>query len=291
MKPINVLSLFDGISCGRVALERARIPVWKYFSSEVDKYAIQVSKNNWEYSSNIRYLWDVKKLKLENKEGVNCFSWDDQICSPFFWKIDLLIWGSPCQWFSRAWKQENFEDPRSKLFYEYVRILKETRPKYFILENVRMKPEFERKITQYLDWVEPILINSSLVSAQNRERLYWVWELQENGKYMTVNIPQPEEKRLFLWNIIQPAEEVDEKYYLSERILEGFFNKKGDFKDRFRIFSLSDKCACLTAKSQGSVITQTYIIQIPRWKNEWWIHTYKSPTITSNLWQYNNLLM
>lgn len=324
MKPINVLSLFDWISCGIVALERVGIPVWKYFSSEVNKYAIQVSKNNWEYSSNIRYLWDVKKLKLENKEGINCFSSEDQIYYPFLWKIDLLIWGSPCQWFSFAWKQLNFEDPRSKLFFEYVRILKEARPKYFILENVRMKREYERIITQHLDWVEPILINSSLVSAQNRERLYWVWELQENGKYMTVNIPQPEDKKIFLKDILE--DEVDEKYYLSDRIIEWFLNKKWPFWERFKISDTWEKGACLTTKNQWSVVTQTYILwnthpswkgqngnvyseeskksptlttnkwegvkiyQLPRGKNAWGFHSEKSPTLTSNQWEHNNLL-
>ena len=149
---MNVLSLFDGISCGQIALERAGIKVDNYFASEIDKHAVQVTKHNYP---NTKHVGDVTKIKVENLP-----------------KIDLLIGGSPCQGFSFAGKQLNFDDPRSKLFFEYVRLLKECKPKYFLLENVKMKKEYEQIITDHLG-VEPILINSSLVSAQNRKRLYW----------------------------------------------------------------------------------------------------------------------
>jgi DNA-cytosine methyltransferase len=108
-------------------------------------------------------------------------------------KIDLLIGGSPCQGFSFAGKQLNFNDPRSALFFEFVRLFKETNPKYFLLENVRMKTEYQDVITEHLNWIEPIAINSSLVSAQNRNRLYWT------------NIPdveQPKDKGILLKDII-----------------------------------------------------------------------------------------
>lgn len=154
MYEINVLSLFDGMSCGRVALERANIPVNTYFSSEIDKYAIKVADKNYPQDTSFR-LGDVTKI--------------DTSTLP---KIDLLIGGSPCQGFSFAGKQLNFNDSRSKLFFEFVRALEELKPKYFLLENVRMKKEYQDIITQYLG-VEPIMINSSLVSAQNRVRLYW----------------------------------------------------------------------------------------------------------------------
>lgn len=147
---MNVLSLFDGISCGRVALERAGIQVDKYYASEIDKHAMFVSNNN--YPDTIQ-LGDITKINsLEN--------------------IDLLIGGSPCQGFSLAGKQLAFDDPRSKLYFEYERLLEETNPKYWLLENVRMKQEHEDVISSRLG-VKPIKINSNKVSAQNRERLYW----------------------------------------------------------------------------------------------------------------------
>lgn len=151
-KRINVLSLFDGISCGQIALERAGIPINNYFSSEIDKHAIKVTQHN--YPSTIQ-LGDVLKVNASDLP-----------------KIDLLIGGSPCQGFSFAGKQLNFNDPRSALFFQYVRLLKECKPKYFFLENVKMKKEYQ-DIISYLLGVEPIEVNSALVSAQNRKRLYW----------------------------------------------------------------------------------------------------------------------
>lgn len=149
---MNVLSLFDGISAGQVALERAGIPVDNYYASEINKYAIQVTQKNYP---NTIQLGDVTKLNGKSLP-----------------KIDLLLGGSPCQGFSFAGKQLNFNDSRSKLFFEYVRILKEVKPTYFLLENVKMKKEYQDVISGLLG-VEPIEINSSLVSAQNRKRLYW----------------------------------------------------------------------------------------------------------------------
>ena len=149
---LNVLSLFDGMSCGRIALERAGIKVNNYFASEIDKYAIQVAKHNYP---NMQHIGDVTQVKATELP-----------------KIDLLCGGSPCQGFSFAGKQLNFDDPRSKLFYEYVRVLKETKPTYFLLENVKMKKEWQDIISKELG-VEPIEICSSLFSAQQRKRLYW----------------------------------------------------------------------------------------------------------------------
>ena len=151
MDGINVLSLFDGMSCGRIALERAGIKVENYFASEIDKYAIQVAKHNYPNTKHIGSVVDVKGSDLP--------------------QIDLLIGGSPCQGFRFAGKQLNFDDPRSKLFFEFVRLLKECTPKYFLLENVKMKKEYEDIITEYLG-VKPIAINSELFSAQDRKRIY-----------------------------------------------------------------------------------------------------------------------
>lgn len=173
MKKLNVLSLFDGMSCGRIALERAGIEIENYYAAEVDKYAIKVSGENYP---SIKQVGDVTKLKAED-----------------FPKIDLIIGGSPCQGFSFAGKQLNFNDPRSALFFEFVRLLKELKPKYFLLENVKMKKDYQKIISDLLE-VEPIEINSSLLSAQNRRRLYWT------------NIPglkQPKDKAILLCDIIE----------------------------------------------------------------------------------------
>lgn len=170
---MNVLSLFDGIACGRLALKRAEIPVKKYIASEIEPNAIQVANAHFP---DIQQIGDVS-----------------QIDSKSLPVIDLLIGGSPCQGFSSSGKGLNFVDPRSRLFFEYVRILKETHPRYFLLENVKMKKEWENIISDYLG-VAPICINSSLVSAQNRERLYWT---------NIPNVVQPEDRNIKLEDILE----------------------------------------------------------------------------------------
>jgi len=147
-----VLSLFDGISCGQIALKKVGIKVDKYYASEIDKDAIKITQKNFPNTLQLGDIKDVNGKDLPN--------------------IDLLIGGSPCQGFSFAGKQLNFNDERSKLFFEFVRILKEVKPKYFLLENVKMKKEFKDIITKYLK-VKPIEINSADFSAQDRKRLYW----------------------------------------------------------------------------------------------------------------------
>lgn len=169
----NVLSLFDGISAGQIALNRLGIKYDKYFASEIDKKAISVTQKNYP---NTIQIGDVTKINANSLPN-----------------IDILLGGSPCQGFSFAGKGLNFEDPRSKLFFEYVRLLKELKPKYFLLENVRMKKECQDIISQHLG-VEPICINSAKLSAQNRIRFYWT------------NIPgvaQPKDKNIKLQDIIQ----------------------------------------------------------------------------------------
>ena len=149
---MRILSLFDGMSCGQIAINRLEIKDYTYYASEIDKYAIQITQKNFP---NTIQVGDVTKLK-----------------SIDFKNIDLMLAGSPCQGFSFAGKQLAFDDPRSQLFFEFVRLLNELKPKYFLLENVRMKKEYLDIITEYLG-VEPVLINSSLLSAQNRQRYYW----------------------------------------------------------------------------------------------------------------------
>jgi DNA-cytosine methyltransferase len=179
LKGLNVVNLFAGMEVGRLACERAGVPIDKYYSSEIDKYAIQVSKANWP---DIIHLGDVTKV-------YGCTLPD----------IHLLLGGSPCQGFSFAGKQLNFNDPRSALLFEYVRILKELREFnpdiYFLLENVMMKKEYQDVISELLG-VQPVMVNSALVSAQNRKRLYWT------------NIPflgQPADKGIVLKDILETS--------------------------------------------------------------------------------------
>ena len=173
---MNVLSLFDGMSCGQIALNQLGLKYDKYFASEIDKHAIKVTQHNFP---NTIQLGDVKEIKGSDLP-----------------KIDLLIGGSPCQGFSFIGKQLNFNDERSKLFFEFVRLLEECEPTYFLLENVKMKKEYKDIISNYLG-VEPIIINSNLTSAQNRLRLYWT------------NIPineQPEDRHISIDDVINHNE-------------------------------------------------------------------------------------
>lgn len=170
---MNVLSCFDGMSCARLALNRAGIPITKYYSSEIDKYAMQIAKKNFPDN---HFVGDITALTA----------------SQFDEPIDLIVGGSPCQGFSFAGKQLNFDDPRSKLFFEFVRLYQELKPKYFLLENVKMHKDSQKIISEYLG-VDPIVINSNLVSAQNRHRLYWT------------NIPfagQPQDKEIILKDVL-----------------------------------------------------------------------------------------
>lgn len=207
---MKVLSLFDGISCARVALDRAGIPVESYYASEIDKYAIQISQKNYP---DIRHIGDIQGVYRPRAYNV---------------EVDLIIGGSPCQDLSIAGKRKGLSGERSGLFYEYARILNEVRPKYFILENVAsMSKEAKETITKELFGVEPVMINASLVSAQNRKRLFWVGKLV-GDTYQKVEISQPEDRGILLKDILE--ENVDEKYYLNESAVKTInrnFGSKG----------------------------------------------------------------
>jgi DNA (cytosine-5)-methyltransferase 3A len=183
---MKILSLFDGISCGYIALERAGINVERYYASEIKEDALKVSRNNYP---DIIQLGDVKEL-LRKFTQLYYFGSEES-------NIDLLIGGSPCQSFSNAGKKEGF-DGKSGLFYDYIRILKEVKPKYFLLENVKMKKEWEDIITNILREIYPEVqvynINSSLVSAQLRNRFYWT-NIQ--------GVTQPIDKGIILQNILE----------------------------------------------------------------------------------------
>jgi len=214
---MKVLSLFDGVSCARVALERAGIPVEAYYASEIDKYAIQVSQKNYPESIHVGSVTDiyVEKGFLHNDsmEGFEPIGYVKD-------SIDLLIGGSPCQDLSIAGKREGLAGKKSGLFYEYVRILNEVKPKYFILENVNsMSKEARDTITKELFGIEPVMINASLVSAQNRKRLFWVGKLDEFGTYKQVEIPQPEDRNIFLKDIIHETR--GEEFDLEKYIVKG----------------------------------------------------------------------
>jgi DNA-cytosine methyltransferase len=235
---INVLSLFDGISCGQIALERAGLKVENYFASEIDKDAIIITMANYQ---NTKQLGSVVDLKTDNLP-----------------KIDLLIGGSPCQSFSNAGKGEGF-DGKSKLFWEYMRILKEVQPKYFLLENVKMKKEWQDIISEAIG-VEPIEINSKFFVPQNRPRLFWT-------NIKVENIPTT-----FNHCLNDILEEASSEYYLTEKqksILDlnykwsenEIVRHKAGKHQQDNIYRYDGLMACLSASHHGAArhLTKTYL--------------------------------
>lgn len=241
---LTVLSLFDGMSCGRIALERAGIKVNNYFASEIDKHAIKVSKANWK--DDVIHIGDVTKVSY--KDGVLHTEFGSHEV-----EIDLVIGGSPCQGFSMAGKQLAFDDPRSMLYFKFEEILKQCKPKYFLLENVKMKQEHKDVISERLG-VQPIAINSNLVSAQNRYRLYWT------------NIPGvvvPEDRGIYLQDILQDS--VDNKYVFTSfdgakfvdraRYLQFDLNGKQKNSQSQRVYKITATSGCLDCATVCKIIT------------------------------------
>lgn len=233
---MNVLSLFDGISCGYLALQKSKIKINKYYASEIDKKAIEVSKYN---NSSIVHIGDVAQWREWNIDWRN---------------IDLLIGGSPCQGFSFSGKQLAFEDPRSKLFFTYVDILNHIRtfnPNVkFLLENVKMKQEFLDIISDHL-FVAPIFINSSLMSAQNRQRYYWFnW-----------NMKPIEDKNIKLRDVLdEGSEKLNKGSIIGRRLNE--YGKRDDYNKNIPIRQYievratnQDKSNCLTTVEKDNVLT------------------------------------
>ena len=296
MQPITVLSLFDWMSCWRLALERAGIPVASYYASEIDKYAIEVSENN---RPDVIQVGDVREIRVKSDiKATGIVRRPDGDTNVYVGDngLDLLIGGSPCQWFSNAGKGLNFKDHRSKLFFEFVRILKEAHPRYFLLENVPMKEERIKIINQHLGGIQPMVINSSLVSAQSRERLYRVGK-REGERYKMIYIPLPEDKKLTLKDILQ--DKVEESYYINQEKVQNTDTKQANFLKKIllninpsgkgmngNIYNPEHKSPTLTT-NKGEWIK---IIQLPRGKNIWGIMENKTPTLSANLWQHNNLL-
>jgi DNA (cytosine-5)-methyltransferase 1 len=227
---MNVLSLFDGMSCGQIALRELGYKVDNYFASEIDKPAIKQTQHNFPNTKQLGSVTDVKAKDLP--------------------KIDLLIGGSPCQGFSFAGKQLNFNDHRSALFFEFVRIWNEVKAinpnAYFLLENVNMKKEHLRVISEYLG-LFPVRINSNLVSAQNRDRWFWTnIKTKDVGLFseLWTDIPQPKDRGILLKDILQS--EVDSKYFLSSNAITRLLNIDNDgFKSNIK--NGEDKAACVFA--------------------------------------------
>jgi DNA-cytosine methyltransferase len=245
---MNVLSLFDGMSCGQIALNRAGVRYDRYFASEIDKWAIKETQANFP---NTIQLGDITKIKGSSLP-----------------KIDLVMGGSPCQGFSFAGKGLNFDDPRSRLFFEFVRLVKETNPTYFLLENVKMKKESEDIITEYMG-VKPIEINSSLVSAQNRVRLYWT---------NILNVKQPDDKNIHLSDILEDIEmsnigAIRGRYLNKGSIIGRRLNTEGKREDYNKSINITQclevratnttKSNCLTTIAKDNVLTPLEIGRHP----------------------------
>ena len=229
---MNVLSLFDGISCGQESLKQAGLEINNYYAAEIDKYAIQVTQNNYP---NTIQLGDVRNVTV------------DQLP-----KIDLLIGGSPCQdlsvyKFDRG-DVKGLEGKKSNLFYQYERLLKELKPTWFLLENVPMQKEWENIITEILG-VKPIMINSNLVSAQRRKRLYWT------------NIPgieQPKAEGLALKDVCISADDVEQKYWYDKEFTYNGSDKKVEatihingHRNMKEVYNLNNECNTLLCDGDG----------------------------------------
>jgi len=238
---MNVLSLFDGLSCGQIALNKLSIKIDNYFASEINKNAITITQNN--FPDTIQ-LGNIANVQIKNLP-----------------QIDLLIGGSPCQGFSFAGKQLNFSDPRSKLFFEYVRLLKECKPKYFLLENVRMQQEFLDIISDLLN-VQPIMINSADFSPHDRKRYYWTNIPYTN--YTLIN-------KTIVQNILEPEHKINDKYYINPKrpihILDNKINKRkiayiGSDSQANRIYKINNKSVCLCGDA-GGLGAKTGLYAIP----------------------------
>ena len=238
---MKVLSLCDGISCFQVALEKAGIHIDVYYASEIDKYAIEITQKNYP---NTIQLGDVTKIDF----------------TQFIGKIDIIGAGTPCQDLSIAGKRAGLEGERSALFYKFVEALEVIKPKYFLFENVASMKQSDKDIITNLLKVEPILINSALVSAQDRKRLYWT---------NIPNVTQPEDKHIYLEDIVEPDVLVDRDK--SHAILASI--GRTTHREYFK-------------KNQGQVV----IYQLPRGNNKGGFKIYKTPTITTSSWEFNNLI-
>lgn len=267
---LNILSLFDGMSCGQIALERAGIEVDNYFASEIDKYAMQVTMANYPDTKQLGSVVNVNGYDLP--------------------KIDLLIGGSPCQSFSFAGKRKGMAtkceteiltlnhylelkadgyefEGQSYLFWEFMRLLNECKPKYFLLENVEMGEKWEKVLSKAIG-VNGIHINSSLVSAQNRKRIYWTnIGMQPGGLFsdLVSIIEKPKDKGILLKDVLET--EVDDKYFLSDK-MQTWLNKHSLKRgSEFKKLDGEQKSSCLTVTAQLKQNLSTDYIVAMRGRN------------------------
>jgi len=237
---MNVLSLFDGISCGQMALKKAGIKVDKYYASEVEKGPIKVTQKNFPDTIQLGDINNWKEWELP--------------------KIDLIMGGSPCQGFSLAGRGLNFDDPRSKLFFVFVDVLKDYNPEWFLLENVRMKDQWLDIITEQVG-VEPVYINSSVFVPQNRVRFYWT-------NILIPFLPPPTSETL--QDILQ--DDVGDEYYLTEEQLskldldfrwggDRIIKHRGGKHQQDAIHKYNGIMSCLSAATHGAArhLTKTYL--------------------------------
>lgn len=305
---MKVLSLFDGMSCGQIALKQLGVIPDVYYASEIDKYAISQTQLNFPDTVQ---LGDVTKWREWNID----------------WKsLDLILAGSPCQGFSFAGKQLAFDDPRSKLFFVFIDILNHVRSfnpnVLFLLENVNMKKSHMRVISECCG-VFPVNINSNLMSAQNRDRWYWTnIRTKQIGLFgeLHSDIPQPEDKGILLRDILE--EVVDEKYYIKSKTMLSFIQDKwridkkytqingskalpllarqyqnwcGDYAKidvKGNVSANQFKSSCFTAgaHSGGNHSDMNLILQRSRGKNQGGIFESKTPTLSACSWEQNNML-
>lgn len=262
---MKVLSLFDGISCGRVALDRLNIFPDEYYASEIDKNAIAISKVNWPDIKHVGSITDIRvaengRLTYKEQNGVILNVSDN------FKPFDLIMGGSPCQDLSiiKSKTRKSLDGEKSNLFYEFVRLVKELQPRYFLLENnFSMKDEARDIISKEMG-VQPIMIDSGLVSAQDRKRYYWTNIPQSPLKDKGI-MSKPSGTTYILNDILQPADEVDDKYwyhmpfefYGEDKKVCATLEMKNQEMHK-RVFSKNFKCGTLTTCGGGNTQKKVY---------------------------------
>ena len=274
---MKVVSLFDGMSCGQIALRELGVVPEIYYASEIDRHAIGQTQLNFPDTVQ---LGDVTRWQ----------EWDID-----WMGIDLILAGSPCQGFSFAGKMLAFDDPRSRLFFVFADILNHARAANsrvrFLLENVNMKKEHLRVITEYVG-VFPVRINSALVSAQNRDRWYWTnIRTRQEGLFgeLYSDIPQPTDRRILLRDILE--NEVSGKYYLNDNMLNWLKKHAAKQGTSIKIKLCNDKIGCLTSAQFKMNLSSDYVLQLPHGKNRGGVHVNKTPTLSANAWEQNNLMI
>ena len=265
------------MSCGQIALRELGVVPEIYYASEIDRHAIGQTQLNFPDTVQ---LGDVTRWQ----------EWDID-----WMGIDLILAGSPCQGFSFAGKMLAFDDPRSRLFFVFADILNHARAANsrvrFLLENVNMKKEHLRVITEYVG-VFPVRINSALVSAQNRDRWYWTnIRTRQEGLFgeLYSDIPQPTDRRILLRDILE--NEVSGKYYLNDNMLNWLKKHAAKQGTSIKIKLCNDKIGCLTSAQFKMNLSSDYVLQLPHGKNRGGVHVNKTPTLSANAWEQNNLMI